>query len=397
YPALFLSSFQPGTILKGGLKSGAQKALAKRTLLVIQFAVAILLIISTTVVYKQLEYIRNKNLGYDKNYIVYIPLLDNLSKEYEAIKTELLKYSDIKGVTASSQLPVYFGNFTMSVDWETKGADESFLINTSFVDYNFIDIFNIQLVQGRNFSKEYSTDQGYAYLVNEAAVKKMGLKSPAGKRFSIWNREGVIIGVVKDFHFRSLHKEIEPLALMVMPGDYDYLFAKINSGHIFNTVQFIKKIWRKFAPDEPFQYAFLDETIDRLYRSEQQTGRMMTYFAALALFISCLGLFGLVSYMAQTRTKEIGVRKVLGTSVANITKLLTADFTKWILISNLIAWPIAWYVMNKWLQSFAYRINVSWWIFVLAGGLALVIALLTVSYQAIKTATANPLEALRYE
>jgi putative ABC transport system permease protein len=290
-------------------------------------------------------------------------------------------------------------------------------MNEVLVDHDFIETLNMTIVQGRGFSKDHATDASEAYIVNEAAVKAMDINSPVGKRFSApahaGMREGTIIGVVKDFHFRPLHDEIEPLVMFIAPEKFSFFCIRIKSeiSDMPSTISFIEGVHKKFAPNFPFEYSFLDETFDKLYKSEQKTGSIFGYSTFLAIFISCLGLFGLAAQMAEMRIKEIGIRKVLGASVSGITLLLSKEFMKWVVVANVIAWPVAYYAMNRWIQNFAYayyamnrwiqnfayRTSVGLWIFFLAAFLAFLIALITVGYQAVKTAMANPVDALRYE
>jgi hypothetical protein len=322
YPALFLSSFQPIAVLKGTARSGSIGSLFKKMLIVIQFSISIILIISTIVIYKQLNYIRNKNLGYNRDYMVYMPINRELRQEYESLKSTLLQNPNIISVTATSALPLYMANSTVVDGWEGKQSNETFIINTASVDYNFIETFGIQIIQGRNFSKEFSTDRLEAYIVNEEAAKVMGLESSIGKQFSIWGMKGRIIGVMKNFHFRSLHRKIEPLVLMVSHNQYNYTCINTRTNNIFNTMRFVESCWNRFAPNYPLEYSFLDEALNNLYRTEQRTGIIFSCFTILAVLISALGLFGLATYMVESRVKEIGIRKVLGASVSRVVIVL---------------------------------------------------------------------------
>jgi putative ABC transport system permease protein len=398
YPSLFLSGFQPANVLKGTAHSGARGSTFRKVLVVLQFSLTILLIVCTTVVYNQMNFMRNRKLGYDKEYLVYAVLRGDMRKQFDAVKEELMKNPNILDVTSSATIPTYGYNFSNSLwRWEGQDPDEEILMRASFIDYDYFKTFGMEIIEGRSYSKEFSTDPKEALIVNEEAVKVMGMESPIGKQLGIGDNQAKIIGVVKNYHFRSLKQEIEPLILILNPGQCYALFARLKSEGISQAINHMEKIWGQFAPGFPFSYRFMDEAIDNLYRSEQQIGTIFRYFAILAIFISCLGLFGLASYMAEQRTKEIGIRKVLGATVSNILFLLTKEFTKWVLIANALAWPLAYYAMNRWLQGYAYRINIAVWSFVLAAALALAIALFTVSYQAIRAATANPADALRYE
>jgi putative ABC transport system permease protein len=398
YPALFLSAFQPAIVLKGTLHSGTRGSIFRKVLVVLQFSLTILLIVCTTIVYNQMNFMRNRKLGYHKEYLVYAALRGDMRQQFDAVKEELLKNPNILDVTSSGNTPTYGYNFSNSLwRWEGQDPDEEILIRASFIDYNYFETFGMEIIEGRSYSKEFSTDPTEALIVNEEAVKVMGMESPLGKQLGIGDNQAKIIGVVKNYHFRSLKQEIEPLILILNPQNCWALFARLNSEDVSKTIGHMEKIWGQFAPGYPFNYRFMDEAIDNLYRSEQQIGTLFGYFSILAIFISCLGLFGLASFMAEQRTKEIGIRKVLGATVSNILLLLSKEFAKWVLIANLIAWPVAYYAMNRWLQGYAYRINIALWSFILAAVLALAIALFTVSYQAVRAATANPADALRYE
>jgi putative ABC transport system permease protein len=398
YPALFLSAFQPAIVLKGTLHSGTRGSIFRKVLVVLQFSLTILLIVCTTIVYNQMNFMRNRKLGYHKEYLVYAALRGDMRQQFDAVKEELLKNPNILDVTSSGNTPTYGYNFSNSLwRWEGQDPDEEILMRASFIDYNYFETFGMEIIEGRSYSKEFSTDPTEALIVNEEAVKVMGMESPLGKQLGIGDNQAKIIGVVKNYHFRSLKQEIEPLILILNPQNCWALFARLNSEDVSKTIGHMEKIWGQFAPGYPFNYRFMDEAIDNLYRSEQQIGTLFGYFSILAIFISCLGLFGLASFMAEQRTKEIGIRKVLGATVSNILLLLSKEFAKWVLIANLIAWPVAYYAMNRWLQGYAYRINIALWSFILAAVLALAIALFTVSYQAVRAATANPADALRYE
>jgi putative ABC transport system permease protein len=398
YPALFLSAFQPAIVLKGTLHSGTRGSIFRKVLVVLQFSLTILLIVCTTIVYNQMNFMRNRKLGYHKEYLVYAALRGDMRQQFDVVKEELLKNPNILDVTSSGNTPTYGYNFSNSLwRWEGQDPDEEILMRASFIDYNYFETFGMEIIEGRSYSKEFSTDPTEALIVNEEAVKVMGMESPLGKQLGIGDNQAKIIGVVKNYHFRSLKQEIEPLILILNPQNCWALFARLNSEDVSKTIGHMEKIWGQFAPGYPFNYRFMDEAIDNLYRSEQQIGTLFGYFSILAIFISCLGLFGLASFMAEQRTKEIGIRKVLGATVSNILLLLSKEFAKWVLIANLIAWPVAYYAMNRWLQGYAYRINIALWSFILAAVLALAIALFTVSYQAVRAATANPADALRYE
>jgi len=400
YPALFLSSFQPVKVLKGTFRSGSQRSLFRKILVVSQFTLSIFLIISTLIIYKQLDYIRNRDLGYDKEHLVFVYMQGNLKAKYESAHSELLRNSNILKVTRSLQLPSNIASTVSALDWEGKNPDEKVSMNWDIVDFGYFETLKMDMVQGRGFSREFATDASEAYIVNEEAVKLMGMESPVGKRLSVFRNEGKIIGVVKNFNFKSLHHEIRPFVYMMNPSwisAMDCMFIRVAPDNISATLKYIESTCKQINPAYPLRYQFFGEWLERLYRNEQRMGRIVGYFTFLAIAISCLGLFGMASFMTEQRTKEIGIRKVLGAPVSRIILLLSADFTKWVLAANIIAWPLAYFAISKWLENFAYRTNLNMSIFVLSGVLALVTALLTVSYQTLIAALANPVESLRYE
>ena len=415
YPAIYLSSFPSITLFKKWtlFPAGSQKGLSKQTrssifrkfLVVTQFSISIGLIIGTLVTYTQLQYVRNRNLGFDKNNILLVPIRENFGAKYDVIKTQLLQDPNILGVTAQEWLQIRGPRNTggLAFDWEENaGNPHTKMISHTRVDYDFIPTLGIKMIKGRNFSRNYPSDAGEAFIVNEEAVKMMGMKSPVGKQFRLYGQMGKIVGVMQNAYFSSLHQRIEPLVYHVLTNTesaqlYGAMFVKINGLKISEGLSTIETVWKKENSNSPFEFQFLDAAVDQRYKSDQRTSKIFNDFAILAIFISCLGLFSLASYMAEQRTKEIGIRKVLGASVLELIALLSKEFTKWVIIANLIAWPVAYYLMNQWLQNFAYRIDLTIWPFLLAGLAALVIAFLTVSWQAIRAATANPVESLRYE
>jgi putative ABC transport system permease protein len=394
YPALFLSSFLPGKVLKSTYRSSGSSSNLRKILVVFQFSLSIFLIISTTVIYSQLQYIRSKNLGFNKENLIYASINDRIRGNFDAIKNEILQNPHILNMTRTFQLPSY-NRYSAPVEWEGKTPDQNIVFNISLVDPDYLNTLKLELVQGRNFSDEFSTDTSN-YILNEEAVKQMGLKFPIGKWLEFGGK-GEIIGVVKNYHYMPFTYEIQPLILYYNPAYYRYTMLRISGDNIPQTLGFLEKTWTKFAPEFPFEYHFLDEDYEHIYRTEHRLGALVRYFTFLAIFISCLGLFGLASFMAEQRTKEIGVRKVLGATVSSITLLLSREYTKWVLLANILAWPLAYVAMHKWLQGFAYQVDLSALTFIMAGFLTLVIALLTVSYQAIKASIANPVEALRHE
>ena len=393
YPSLYLSGLKTADILKGVPHKSTGKSMISRKLLVIfQFTLTIVLIIGTLVIYSQLHFIRNRHLGFHKDHIV---ILKSAHMNYEAFKNEMMQNPNILSMTQSkppNQQPWGETGF----NWEGKNPDEDIMLYPVTVDFDYMNTFGTEMIEGRFFSQEYATDETQAVVINETAAKAMNMTFPVGKRISHGEHQSTIIGVMKDFHQSSLHNEIEPLLLRISQ-DGPYICARIDSRHVPETIAFIEKIYKKYVRYYPFTYEFLDASIEKYYRSEQKIGAIFTYSTVLAIFIACLGLFGLASFLTQQRTKEIGIRKILGASISRIVLLLSGELTKWVLIANAIAWPIAYLAMKRWLQHFAYRIDLGIWIFILSSSIAILIAFSTVSYQSLKAALMNPVESLRYE
>jgi putative ABC transport system permease protein len=397
YPALFLSSLKPVRVLKGSLKFSWSAGFFRKALVVFQFALSVFLITATIIVYKQLNYLQSKNLGYDRDNLVYIPVEGDLVKNYELFKQQALQNTNIINVSKMRNSPTEISHHTGSISWEGKDPN----VTVSFVDgvvgYDFIKTTGLQLKSGRDFSRDYGTDS-VGFLLNETAVKKIGLTDPIGKTVVWGNHPGKVIGVIKDFHFASMHSAIEPL-IMRLDDNWNWgtILVRIKAGKTKESLASLQNICRQLNPKFPFTYQFSDLEYAKLYTSEAVVSKLANIFAFLAIFISCLGLFGLATFTAEQRTKEIGVRKVLGASVSNIVRMLSANFLKPILVAFFIAVPLAWYAMNNWLQNYAYKISVEWWMFLLAGLLTVCIALITVSYQSIKASLSNPVKSLRTE
>jgi putative ABC transport system permease protein len=396
YPALLLSSFRPVESLKAGRSAQAGGSLFRRVLVVGQFTLSIVMIIGTLVISRQIDYIHHKNLGFNKENLAYVWMSGNFRQKHDVAEKELLRNPNITSITVTSELPTYVGSSRAGWDWDGKAADVRVLMHDLNVDYDYAKTFQMTMSGGRFFSREFSTDSN-AVVVNEAAVSAMDMQSPIGKRLSLGGRAFTIIGVVKNFNFKPLQSKIEPLVLWMQPSRYYAMVMRIKTEDIQGTIAYVEKVYKEFDPDRPFHFNFLDQDYDNLYRAEERVGRISASFALIAIFIAALGLLGLASYMAERRTKEIGVRKVLGASVPGVVGLLTREYVWLVCLANLFAWPLAYYVLNLWLQDYAYRISVGIGTFLLAGGIAFLIALLTVSYQAIRAATTNPVEALRYE
>jgi putative ABC transport system permease protein len=403
YPAFFLTRFDPAKVLKGGPQSGTGKSIFRRSMAVVQFVISITLIIGTLVVFKQMDYIQQKSLGFDKENVVIIPAdSQQVSLNIEAFRNSLMGDTRVKSFAVSSNIP---GSRMFSdTAYKRPDTDDVFSLIFMETDYDFVDTYGFEVTHGRQFSRDFSTDIDGAILINQAAVREIGYtpEEAIGKkllRFVDVNEfsEMTIIGVVQDFHFKSLHKIIEPCLLVLDPKDFDTISVRIMPGDVRGTIGFIQQKWEEIFPGEQFEYSFLDNRIDLLYKSEGRMRSLFLIFSILSIFVACLGLFGLAAFTAEERTKEIGVRKVMGASSGNILVLLSKEFAKWVLMANIIAWPLAYFVMNKWLQNFAYQTGVGIWPFILSAALALLIALSTVSYQSIKAAVTDPVECLRYE
>lgn len=396
YPALYLSSFKPVATLKGGKSLQTGGALFRKILVVFQFALSVMMIIGTLVVSRQMAYIRNLKLGLDKENVGYVWMAGEFRAKSEIAKQELLKNPNLTSITRTNQLPTYVGNSSSDWGWEGKDPSGEVLLHTLNVDEDYVQTFKMEMAQGRFFSREFPTDS-VAVVVNETAAAVMGMATPIGKRLSYHSKDFTIIGVVKDFHFKPVRTKIEPLVMFMAPNHYYAMVMRTRPENLPATIAFVEKIYKKFSAETPFSFNFLDQDYDHLYRAEQRAGKLSGYAAAIAILIASLGLYGLVSYMAERRTKEIGIRKVLGASVPGIFLLLSKSFVLLAGIANLIAWPVAYFVMANWLQNYAYHTSLSIALFIVAALSAIIVVILTVSWQAVKAALANPVEALRYE
>ncbi len=397
YPALFLSSLNPVTVLKGTLKFKPNAVLFRKGLVVFQFTISLILMVSTAFVYRQMHYIQTKNLGLNRENVIFVPLVGDLAKNYQVFRSMVLQSGSIQKVTRASIIPTNVNMGTGNVSWPGKAPDEEAFFWQMFVGYDFIRTMDIQLVAGREFSPDFGTDSTNV-LINEEAVKAMQLKNPVGETVEFQGKKGKIIGVMKDFHLRSFHEPISPL-IVGFESQFPYGLAvvKTQAGKTKEALATLEKASKELNPKFPFDYIFADENFKQQYKNEQLVGRLANIFAVLAIVISCLGLFGLALFTVEQRTKEIGIRKVLGASVTNIMSMLSRDFLRLVLVAAFIAFPVSWWAMHQWFQAFVYHVPISWWVFALAGLATLGIALLTVSFQAIKLALSNPVKSLRSE
>jgi ABC-type antimicrobial peptide transport system permease subunit len=397
YPALLLSSFKPLEAIKGKITSGVGIASLRKALVVFQFSISVILLVCTIIMSNQMRFIKNKDVGYDKGYVFSVPLTDEVVNHLDAVKTELKKEKSIVNVAA---IDAYnFSNVygeTGDIDWPAKPVGQNMTITQVTGDKDFIPTMKMKFIEGGNFSGTPADSANF--IVNKAAVKMMGLKPPyVGQQISLHDKKGTIIGVLEDFNFRSLREKVTPFIFFTFWGNRNILYVRTTGANAQQAIAAVSQQYKKYAGDVPFSYNFLDKSFDDQYKSDQRSGTLFNVFAGIAIFISCLGLFGLATYTAQVKIKEIGIRKVLGATVSGIVKLISKEFLKLVIIAIIIAIPVAWWAMHNWLEGFAYRIHISWWVFVIAGIGALMIALITISFQAIKAAIANPIKSLRTE
>lgn len=393
YPALLLSSFRPLQALKGKLTAGIATTSFRKTLVVTQFVFSTGLIISTVVIASQLQYMRNKNLGFNKDQVFTFGLDDKTFPHFDVLRNKLLQTPGVLGVTTSSSGMAGYNGTTGDTDWEGKAPNSSMMIHEREIDENFIPLLQMQLVAGRNFT---GAGDSARYILNETAIRQMGIKDPVGKRFSLHEVKGIITGVVKDYNYSSLRNGIEPVIMYYARQNYR-LYVKTTPQAAESVIATAKKNWEAYGSDFPFSYSFLDADFEKMYRADERAGNLFKVFAVVTIFISALGLLGLATYTAQVKTKEMGIRKVLGASVPHITALMAKEFVQLVVLAFIIATPVAAFAMYKWLQNYTYRIHLQWWMFALTGVAAVIIALLTVAHQAIKTAITNPVTSLKAE
>ena len=400
YPSMFMAAFQPSLILKGNWMGSRGKTRSRKILVIIQFVLSIALIASTSIISRQLQYMQHKNLGFEKEQLLYIPLKKETRKNWLPAKEAMLENPNIVRASLTSGVPTGIYNNNTGWNWEGKNPDTDPLVTKFFVDFDMLETFGMKMKEGNWMSRDFisgPTITGGNIIINETFAEITGLKNPVGARISNWNYEYTIMGVIRDFHFQPLYQDIEPMAIMYDPDKARFLFLRIRPESISRSMAHIERVYRRFMPGFPLEYHFLDDEFAQLYQNEQNIGSLITTFTILAIIISCLGLFGLAAFMAELRTKEIGVRKVLGASDRGIILLLSQEFAKWVLLANVFAWPLAYIFIRNWLQNFAYHIKPGLDSFLLSGLLALTVALITVSIQAVRAARSKPVDSLRHQ
>ncbi len=401
YPAFLLSSFKPVQVLKGTLRIGSGAAQLRQGLVVFQFVLSMMMIVATIVVYRQIQYIRSRDIGLQRENLLHFGAAPGIGKHFEAYRAELLRQPGVQQVTRANHNPIAIRGTSTSVEWKGKQPKEVISFQILKTDYGLLSVSGIRLKDGRDFSRSFPTDSA-AYLVNEEAARRMGMRNPVGQPLTVFGRKGSIIGLVKNFHSRDMHvgdipTQTAPLVMLLQPSECGRVLVRTEAGMTAQAIAGLETLHRKYAPGEWFEYKFADEDFEQMYRGDVMVGKLANGFSGIAIFISCLGLFGLATFTAEKRTKEIGIRKVLGANVTGIVALLSKDFLKLVLVAVLVASPLAWYAMNEWLAGFTHRITIGWSVFALAGGVALLVALLTVSFQSVKAALANPVKSLRNE
>ena len=398
YPAFILSAFRPVAALKGSVKTGPKNKRFRSVLVIFQFCISIAMIIATLVVHRQLDYIRNSKLGFEREHVIWLRLRGDTSQSYRALKNELLRNANIRGVTAADQLPTQIMYTWTGAYWPGKDPDDPGLMNAISVDFDFIETMHINMTEGRSFSDAVRSDRTDAFILNRKAANVMGKENPVGEPFGFIGRRGYVIGIIDDFQFETFYHDVKPLVMMHSDPESDYyLMIRLGEGNVAGHLRFIEETWDRLIPKYPFEYQFLDEHFDLQYRKEQRMETLFDYFSILALCIAFLGLFGLVTFETERRTKEIGIRKTLGASSVRIALLLIKELFALVMVANFLAWPIAYLLMNKWLLSFARRTELGIWVFILSGLIAFSLAIITLTYRTIKAASSNPIKALRYE
>jgi hypothetical protein len=404
YPALFLSSFRPAPVLKGEFRGGAAAVIVRKTLVVGQFAMSIVLIAGSILIMKQMSFVKNRDMGFNKNHLITMPIREReVRNKYDLLKDRWLQSSDVLSVSATSMLPGV--GSPNGINISARGVDDLDM-PIIYVDHDYVKTLEVPLARGRDFSKEIATDATEALLVDEAALERFGWKDGLGEQVEMYfKREGGkdpqymtrVVGILPNFNFRDLTVSLQPMLFKIDPGHFHHILIRINENRVPESIDYVRKVWQEFQFDYPFEFAFLEDEMNNVYRSFENFSSITRYGTLWAILIACLGLFGLASFTVEKRTKEIGIRKVLGASVPRIIRLINTEFFFLVILANIVAWPAAYYAMTRYLRYFAYRTSIGIWIFLLAGGLALLVAVLTVSYQAAKAALANPVDSLKYE
>lgn len=396
YPALYLSKFKPIEVINNKLIFSNKNSFLRKGLVVLQFSLSIILIAGTFILFNQLDFMQSKKLGYDKDLLIYLPLQGDTPKTYTALKTELLKDPTIKNVSGTFQEPTFMSANGGGADWDGKNPEFDPIITIGIVDYDYIETMKIDLVESRSFSQDFATDTSRAVIVNEEVAKLMGAKSVVGKRFD-WAINASIIGVMKNYHYQPVQNSIEPIALYVSPSQINYAIVRLAPGNASESIEHVKAAWQRVNPVYPFEYEFFDQILADMLEDDRRMATLFEYAAIIAIFIACLGLFGLATFMIDQRTKEIGIRKALGASVPGITTMLSKEFVKWLTVANIIAAPISFFLMNDLLMDYAYRISISLWLYFGTAALTVAIAIFTIGFQSIKAARSNPVNSLKYE
>jgi putative ABC transport system permease protein len=400
YPAFYLTRFEPAQVIKGSLLAGSRKSVFRRNMVIVQFSISILLIIGLFTVFKQMKYIQSRSLGFNRENVVILPVRSQqIAQNYHAFRNELKKSSQITSLSSSSEIPAdthYSNSYYRRPD-----SEEPVSVYLFFTDYDYLETYKMQVLAGRTFSRDFSTDTVGTLILNESAAQRFGWipEEAVGKKLIGPYSEGPaqVVGVVKNFNFMSLRREVEPMVFLLDPEYIRAISVKIAPGNLEKTLGFIQDKWQSSFPGEQFEFGFLDNRVNQLYEREEKMQKIFLIFSSLSILVACLGLLGLVSFTSEIRTKEIGIRKVLGASTGSMIVLLSKEFIKWIVLANIVAWPLAWLMMNKWLQNFAYRVNIGWIVFVLAALVTMFIATFTFIFQTVKTAYADPIDSLRYE